>query len=60
MGQRVIGIELARRLVKEWLGYVFDRSSKSAEKVEAISKYEERALGGAIDANGNGTVVAAC
>lgn len=24
MGQRVIGIELARRLVKEWLGYTFD------------------------------------
>jgi ribose 5-phosphate isomerase B len=24
LGQRVIGIELARRLVKEWLGYTFD------------------------------------
>lgn len=24
LGQRVIGIELARRLVKEWLGYHFD------------------------------------
>lgn len=24
LGQRVIGIELARRLVKEWLGYKFD------------------------------------
>lgn len=24
LGQRVIGIELARRLVKEWLGYRFD------------------------------------
>ena len=24
LGQRVIGIELARRLVKEWLGYEFD------------------------------------
>jgi ribose 5-phosphate isomerase B len=24
LGQRVIGIELARRLVKEWLGYDFD------------------------------------
>lgn len=24
LGQRVIGIELARRLVKEWLGYNFD------------------------------------
>jgi len=24
LGQRVIGIELARRLVKEWVGYTFD------------------------------------
>lgn len=24
LGQRVIGIELARRLVKEWLSYTFD------------------------------------
>lgn len=24
LGQRVIGVELARRLVKEWLGYKFD------------------------------------
>lgn len=24
LGQRVIGIELARRLVREWLGYTFD------------------------------------
>lgn len=24
LGQRVVGIELARRLVKEWLGYTFD------------------------------------
>ncbi|MDA4132464.1 MAG: ribose-5-phosphate isomerase, partial [Thaumarchaeota archaeon] len=27
MGERVIGIELARRLAKEWLGYVFDETS---------------------------------
>ncbi|KAK7036709.1 D-erythrulose-4-phosphate isomerase 1 [Paramarasmius palmivorus] len=40
MGQRVIGIELARRLVKEWLGYVFDKSSPSQAKVEALSQYE--------------------
>lgn len=42
MGQRVIGIELARRLAREWLGYVFDPASPSAEKVEAISSYEVR------------------
>src|SRR3954453_6700491 len=32
-GQRVIGLELARRLAREWLGYEFDPSSASAEKV---------------------------
>ncbi len=41
MGERVIGIELARRLAKEWLGYVFDPSSASAAKVKAIHEYEE-------------------
>lgn len=36
LGQRVIGLELARRLVREWLGYHFDTSSPSAAKVELI------------------------
>lgn len=40
MGQRVIGLELARRLVGEWLGYTFDPTSSSAEKVDAICSYE--------------------
>ncbi|MFB9377245.1 ribose-5-phosphate isomerase [Kineococcus gynurae] len=40
MGQRVVGIELARRLAKEWLGYTFDPSSHSKAKVDAISSYE--------------------
>lgn len=40
LGQRVVGLELARRLVKEWLGYVFDPSSPSQAKVGAISAYE--------------------
>ena len=40
MGQRVVGIELARRLVREWLTYRFDESSASAEKVADIVKYE--------------------
>lgn len=40
MGQRVIGIELARRLAREWLAYVFDPSSSSAAKVAAIGHYE--------------------
>ncbi|GAA2853301.1 D-erythrulose 4-phosphate isomerase DerI1 [Streptosporangium fragile] len=42
LGQRVIGPELARRLVKEWLGYEFDSSSPSNEKVVVITRYEER------------------
>ena len=41
LGQRVIGIELARRLVREWLGYTFDPESASAAKVRAIEEYEE-------------------
>jgi ribose 5-phosphate isomerase B len=43
LGQRVIGTELARRLVREWLGYTFDPSSASAEKVDAIRSYEQPA-----------------
>lgn len=43
MGQRVVGIELARRLAKEWLGYVFDKSSASAGKVAVLTEYEEKA-----------------
>ncbi|KAK0452437.1 probable ribose-5-phosphate isomerase [Armillaria ostoyae] len=41
MGQRVVGIELARRLAKEWLGYTFDKTSASAAKVAVISEYEQ-------------------
>nr|WP_205708923.1 ribose-5-phosphate isomerase [Kineococcus siccus] len=41
LGQRVIGLELARRLAREFLGYAFDPTSASAEKVEAISSYED-------------------
>jgi ribose 5-phosphate isomerase B len=40
MGQRVIGPELARRLVKEWLGYEFDPSSHSKDNVAVIEEYE--------------------
>jgi ribose 5-phosphate isomerase B len=41
MGQRVIGLELAKRLVNEWLGYQFDTKSQSAEKVAEIIAFEE-------------------
>lgn len=40
MGQRVVGLELARRLAKEWLSYEFDRSSASNDKVMEICRYE--------------------
>ena len=39
-GQRVIGIELARRLAKEWLVYTFDPTSHSAPKVAALEALE--------------------
>lgn len=39
-GQRVIGLELARRLAKDWLDYRFDPASASASKVDAIRSYE--------------------
>lgn len=39
-GQRVVGLELARRLAREWLTYRFDESSPSAEKVRLMSDYE--------------------
>jgi ribose 5-phosphate isomerase B len=39
-GQRVVGIELARRLAKEWLDYHFDPTSASAAKVDVIAGYE--------------------
>lgn len=41
LGQRVIGVELARRLVGDWLACHFDASSASAGKVAAISAYEQ-------------------
>ncbi|GIZ43730.1 hypothetical protein CKM354_000694700 [Cercospora kikuchii] len=42
MGERVIGLELARRLAKEWVGYKFDPSSASAAKVDAIMEHEKK------------------
>ena len=40
MGERVVGLEVAKRLAREWLGYRFDTSSASAAKVAAIGEYE--------------------
>lgn len=39
-GERVVGIELARRLAREWIGYRFDPNSPSAAKVQAIDDYD--------------------
>lgn len=39
-GQRVVGLELARRLAREWLNYEFDPDSASAAKADAIGSYE--------------------
>ncbi|MBE7162886.1 MAG: ribose-5-phosphate isomerase [Williamsia herbipolensis] len=44
MGQRVVGIEVARRMAKEWLGYTFDPASASAEKVAVIEQYEQASV----------------
>lgn len=41
LGQRVIGIELAKQLTSQWLGHEFDPSSASAAKVQAICDYEK-------------------
>lgn len=47
MGARVIGPELAKRIVTEWLGYTFDPDSPSASKVAHITAYEHQHHAGA-------------
>ncbi|GAA4265697.1 ribose-5-phosphate isomerase [Frondihabitans peucedani] len=42
MGQRVVGLEVARRNVREWLTYEFDETSASNDKVQEICAYEEK------------------
>ncbi len=42
LGQRVIGVELARRLVREWLTYEFDPTSHSQANVAELEAYESR------------------
>lgn len=44
-GERVVGLELARRLAKEWLRYRFDPASPSQAKVDAICSYDRREHG---------------
>jgi ribose 5-phosphate isomerase B len=40
LGERVVGLPLAARLVTDWLGYTFDPASPSAAKVAIIEQYE--------------------
>src|SRR5690625_750872 len=42
MGARVVGPELAKHLVTEWLNLRFDADSASAQKVGVISRYEAK------------------
>lgn len=51
VGERVVGLELARRLMKEWLTYRFDESSASADKVGVITDYEAEFSEGAFEGN---------
>jgi ribose 5-phosphate isomerase B len=51
-GQRVIGLELARRLASEWLDYRFDTDSASAAKVVIIEEYDLERRGSAIPVAG--------
>jgi ribose 5-phosphate isomerase B len=40
LGQRVLGLELARRLTREWLTHRFDENSSSAAKVQVLNGYD--------------------
>ncbi len=40
LGARVIGPELAKKLIDEWVSHEFDETSASAAKVAVISEYE--------------------
>lgn len=46
LGARVVGPELAKKLVDEWLDHEFDEGSASAAKVAVISDYEKAGRAG--------------
>ena len=41
MGSQVVGVELAKYLIKEYLGVTYDPNSRSKEKVERIVQFED-------------------
>ena len=43
MGSQVVGIELAKCMVKEYLSVTYDPNSRSAPKIERIYEYEKNA-----------------
>jgi ribose 5-phosphate isomerase B len=45
MGSQVLGIELAKSLIKVYLANTFDPNCRSAEKVARINEYEETSSG---------------
>ena len=49
MGQRVVGTEVARKLVSEWVGYRFDTGSASKKKVDVITEYEKKHANGSVE-----------
>jgi ribose 5-phosphate isomerase B len=49
MGARVVGVELAKRILDEWLTCEFDPESPSAAKVARINEHESAAHGGPDD-----------
>ncbi|HWV24740.1 MAG TPA: ribose-5-phosphate isomerase [Thermomicrobiales bacterium] len=51
LGARVIGPELAKKLVGEWLALEFDPSSASAEKVAIITAHEDAQSAGRLEAD---------
>ena len=51
-GQRVIGLELARKLASEWLGHEFDPESASAAKVAMFAEYESRTQAAGVEPTG--------
>ena len=40
LGQRIVGVELARRLVREWLGYTWDPQGQSVAGLAALDDYD--------------------